>query len=591
MKKRTSTILLVLALSLAMLCGCKANKNNVPETGAADASGNVDTTEAAGTDTENATSDGTQTDASTSDASTTDVSATDASANGKEQTSLIKPKDKSEYNEYNNVITVDSAEALLDAIASDTTIVVKGGYYNLTEIAEERYSEAEAEEYAGVMYTHCFDGVMVKLFDVSNLTIKGAEGEEVELVVEPRYAEVLNFENCTNIKLENMTMGHTGERGSCAGDVLEFSGCYKISLHNLDLYGCGTYGISLYDSANVKVEDSIIRECSYGIVEIRRSSNVTFAGCTMRDCDGYTLLDCVESDIVFSKCNFSGSRGAWGFLPGDNNENDILFTQCDFGYDETESIYDSGMDRKGISFKACKFAYDKYQADCDFEEVSSVEELLEAIAPNRSISVLKGKYNLSEFIEDKDIDKWNKSHKYVKLEEVFDGISIRIENVDTLYIFGDYENADTVEIVTEPRYADVFAFSNCKNINLNTMTMGHTDTGDCVGNVLTFLDCENINLSNMDLYGCGVYGIWSENTKDLYVSDSTVRECSAGPVCITGSEGKNRFSGCTFIGSDGGFDLDSELDIEFNECSFGGYEEDSLRYRGDINLSSCTFMR
>ena len=142
-------------------------------------------------------------------------------------------------------------------------------------------------------------------------------------------------------------------------------------------------------------------------------------------------------------------------------------------------------------------------------EVESVKELLEAIKPGADITIKSGYYNLSEYIEeiwDGEGVKWNESHRYVKLMECYDGVEIVVERTDGISIRGGGAAADT-EIVTDPRYAAVLNFSDCYNIKLSSLTMGHTEIGNCSGNVLNFTNCKNIELKNMDIYGCGVYGI------------------------------------------------------------------------------------
>lgn len=50
---------------------------------------------------------------------------------------------------------------------------------------------------------------------VDGLAISGQDGKDIELQVEPRYADVLTFRECSNVALNNLTIGHTKEQGSC----------------------------------------------------------------------------------------------------------------------------------------------------------------------------------------------------------------------------------------------------------------------------------------------------------------------------------------------------------------------------------------
>ena len=223
--------------------------------------------------------------------------------------------------------------------------------------------------------------------------------------------------------------------------------------------------------------------------------------------------------------------------------------------------------------------------------VSNVEELLEAIGPHKRIMMKPGYYNLSEYIEDvwtREGEKWNQRHPYVQLSECYDGVEVFIRRVNDLSIYTDNENL--TEIVVEPRYAQVLNFEECENITLSGLTMGHTETGDCDGNVLDFYGCQNINLSAMDIYGCGVYGIGCyDGTGEMYVYSSTIRDCSYGALEILGGNGRFEFHNCMLTGS-AAYDcyeptLDSEL--AFYECVFGDKETSYYMFLEDIYTEDC----
>ena len=75
--------------------------------------------------------------------------------------------------------------------------------------------------------------------NLSNLTIR-AEGDDVKahtVSARPRYAHVINFENCANIMVEGFTAGHTVEPGYCCGGVIGFNNCEDVLVNNCGLYG------------------------------------------------------------------------------------------------------------------------------------------------------------------------------------------------------------------------------------------------------------------------------------------------------------------------------------------------------------------
>lgn len=234
----------------------------------------------------------------------------------------------------------------------------------------------------------------------------------------------------------------------------------------------------------------------------------------------------------------------------------------------------------------------------DTEEVihvSSTEEFLDAIAPGVTIFVEPGYYNMSEYLEEVQTWKgydWNAEHPYVKLEYCYDGVEVVIKNADDLTIMGDAESLAKTEIVVEPRYAAVLTFFNCCDLNLSFLTMGHTETGACSGNVLNFYGCKNITLSAMDLYGCGVYAIETgKGTGDLYVYNSTLRDCSDGSLFMIEGVGNFEFRDCILTGSycGGYYGNSADSELHFYNCTFGEGETNTWFFWPDIYAIDCTW--
>ena len=227
--------------------------------------------------------------------------------------------------------------------------------------------------------------------------------------------------------------------------------------------------------------------------------------------------------------------------------------------------------------------------------VSSVEELLEEIKPGACIVLQPGYYNLSETIEElwnTQGQEWNKQHTYVQLEECFDGTQLAICGVDDLMICGGSDSPAYTEIVTQPRYAAVLSFRDCENVNLGNLTIGHTETGECMGNVLDFYGCSNVSMSAMDLYGCGVYGIGAcEGTGELYMYSSTIRDCSEGALNIYEVAGKLAFYNCWFQnnGEYHNYVASDTSSLSFYECRFGASERDYFLYHPDVYTKDCTW--
>ncbi len=227
--------------------------------------------------------------------------------------------------------------------------------------------------------------------------------------------------------------------------------------------------------------------------------------------------------------------------------------------------------------------------------VDNVADLIEAIAPGAKIVLKPGTYNISDYIGQicsKDPEVWNRNHRYVEIREVYDGAELVIKDVEGLDLRGESDDRADTEVITDPRYAAVMRFEFCDELLLSGFTMGHTMTGMCVGNVVDLISCDSVIVDNMDLYGCGVTGLNLEYCSTfLRCSDTTIRDCSWGPLNDYNSRGEWKFYDCVFSGSDGGgyFPESKTLDIYFENCTFGDMETENFMFRDDITTKNCTW--
>ncbi len=242
-------------------------------------------------------------------------------------------------------IKVNSARELIEAIGSNRIIVIQDGcVLNLTPILNNEdffdrdgfgwlpnyYPERNGTEELKVS-CKCFDGRMLDLIGIRNLTIRG--GKDCKIVVEPRYAYIFSFYGCKNIRLERLTIGHT-EEGYCEGGVILASGCENLSIANCDLYGCGTYGLETASCRNVTMEKSIIRDCSYGIMQISNSSECKFIDCDFFRCREFNLVTLSDSeDALFRNCRFAQNQGELFML-----ESATRFENCEIHHAEDQEI-------------------------------------------------------------------------------------------------------------------------------------------------------------------------------------------------------------------------------------------------------------
>ncbi|MBP5606963.1 MAG: right-handed parallel beta-helix repeat-containing protein [Lachnospiraceae bacterium] len=232
--------------------------------------------------------------------------------------------------------------------------------------------------------------------------------------------------------------------------------------------------------------------------------------------------------------------------------------------------------------------------------VSDVDGLIRAVQPGAKIVLEPGTYNLSEYLNEiweHYGEEWNSinGNDHVWIEEVFDGVQLHFNDVDGMSIVGSSPDRADTEIITEPRYATLFSFHSSDDVFLSNLTMGHTYAGDCVGDVLDFLGCTNVRMVNMDIYGCGVYGISASNEEtgrcgNFQIFDSTIRDCSYGALNIwNNNSGDWVFRNCELTGSSYGgsfYDMKNGK-MCFYDCVFGDGETEAFSFRSDVVAENC----
>ena len=486
---------------------------------------------------------------------------------------------------------VSTAGEFLEAIAPGAVIELAPGTYNLTEYLRE--ASDTVSDYVARGFT---GGWQAEIREVERLTIRGAKDGKVEVVAEPRYSDVIYFNDCSDITIENITFGHTIEQGNCEGAVLAFDYCQNISLDGLDLYGCGTFGVEADHTVGIELKNCIIRECSYGIVDLCLCSDVVFEGCDFRDNGGFDMLSLSGSFAYFEGCSFTGNEGD-NFLPAYYNrgsESGARFERCTFGRWESQHLNEELKNRGSFVIgKDCQF---EVVAGKRIVHVSNMEQMIENIAPDTQILLAPGRYNLNDTLTElyaREGGHFNESHEFVYIDEAYDGLELVITGVSGLSIASESGSVADTEIVTDPRYANVLRFENCLDIGIMSLTMGHSNTGDCAGDVLHFIQCSDIVLSGLDLYGCGVYGIGTSECARLACFDSTIRDCKNGSLELYNAQSRQMFLNCVMTGSgSGGYfyaDDGSDGEFYFYRCTFGERESNSLAFNDRITAEDCSW--
>lgn len=181
-------------------------------------------------------------------------------------------------------ITVSTAEEFINALGSNRKILLKEGVYNLSSVKLQDDSNKQ------VYWKEVYDGNELYLDGIRNLTIEGIGSVPTEIVIEPRYAYVLNFINSSNINISNIKAGHT-DIGYCRGGVFTFEDSSDIYIDNTHMYGCGTEGLSFKSVVHAEITNSSIYECTYDIMSVQESINISFYNCVFRDNERFDLVN------------------------------------------------------------------------------------------------------------------------------------------------------------------------------------------------------------------------------------------------------------------------------------------------------------
>lgn len=245
-------------------------------------------------------------------------------------------------------VWVKNEVEFINALKSNTTInLPEGTYINLTKALSDwdlftsngRMHGEHIDEISHILEPalineSVYDGRQLTLINLNNITIKG-EGD-CHIVVEPAYAYVLHFINCNNIRLENLTMGHTA-LGFCTGGVVGMMNCSDMTIEGCDLYGCGAYGLIANRTQNILMQNSIIRDCSYGIMELSDCSGATFSKCNFYRNKEYSMVTVCDGckDILFEECRFYENKGLLFDL-----ECKIQLKSCGIVHNDLEAIGD-----------------------------------------------------------------------------------------------------------------------------------------------------------------------------------------------------------------------------------------------------------
>ena len=216
--------------------------------------------------------------------------------------------------------------------------------------------------------------------------------------------------------------------------------------------------------------------------------------------------------------------------------------------------------------------------------VKSSEELLKTIKSNRLIKLVDIDYIL------------NRNSEYYPQGILFDSIH-------------DFKlmGAGKSKLLAFERNATVLIFTNSFNVELNNLTIGHTEepNQNCEEGVLKFIDCQNIKIKNCKLFGSGTYGLTVSNVRNLLFNSSSITECTNRILSLANSLNikfidskfyNNTISSPNLAGFSESKDVIFEgSEIVDNETTQPDLAENSIfeiyNNKDQIQFNNCTFLR
>lgn len=217
-------------------------------------------------------------------------------------------------------VYVADARSFIEALKDGAIIYIKDNTsINLSDILYDndyfhgfrRGWVEDMTEYRGnarIISESVYNGRQLTLMHLKDITIIG--GYNSHIIVNPLYAYVLNFINCSNINIHNLTMGHK-EEGYCTGGVIGLTSCKNVQISCCDLYGCGAYGLVGEDSSSIKMVDTVIRDCSYGGIWLSNVRDVMFGACDFIRNRQFEIIgiNSLCDDVWFIECRFAQNQG------------------------------------------------------------------------------------------------------------------------------------------------------------------------------------------------------------------------------------------------------------------------------------------
>ncbi len=199
----------------------------------------------------------------------------------------------------NRVIWIDTETINIEAYQRNLDYINE---YLIIDYNQEMPFSTETHYYlrsSGEESLHSFG-----LFGYENLEIRG-KNKLVNFIIEDSWNEVLKFDSCKNILIDNINFYHQNFDGNtCSGEVTAFENCSDMRFQNVHFDGTGTVGNSIYKSENFTFLNCEYYRNSISAISVTDSKEISIIRADIHDNDDvydvFSIYD--SSDITIAEC-------------------------------------------------------------------------------------------------------------------------------------------------------------------------------------------------------------------------------------------------------------------------------------------------
>lgn len=237
-----------------------------------------------------------------------------------------------------NTITVSSTEEFIKALNDNTEIIIQSDTIDLTtEKLEKLLGGQVAFDYQPTPKSCFVSSEGFVLYGYEDLTIRAER--PVDLISDNDFDDILIFDHCSTIRLENLSVFHTNE--TCNGSVVSIMFSDRIHIRSCAFNGSGGIGMNIIGSKDISVEDSQIFNNVFHAVYAINAHQIRFYDTHIygnhdwgdalihTEAAAVQFFDCIiENNSAPRLCN----QPYWDYSP------DFVpaFTRCDIANNDTD---------------------------------------------------------------------------------------------------------------------------------------------------------------------------------------------------------------------------------------------------------------